>query len=244
MLYYIPIHHYQIVLNIYGGSILKEIKLGLNEHTAMQNARLKDGKITESEWYESKSTATAESYTARETPWAQCGHGGTQETWMYSRIMPLLETINKSGSFIDVGCAVGYINESLHQWTKNSPFDITYYGVDICEPLIEIAKMRMPEFKDNYYIGNVDTWIPPVKFDYVRTLTIDFVPPYKRKEFIDNLFENYLKDDGRFIFGSYTEPIGQDTMADYLSELGYNPSGYIKKSYGDKERKLLWFDKK
>jgi 2-polyprenyl-3-methyl-5-hydroxy-6-metoxy-1,4-benzoquinol methylase len=221
---------------------MKKDPIDLNKYSAMQDKALKEGVITEEEWYSSQAKATTKAYCSKTSPWAQCGHGGTEETWTYSRIMPLLETLHKSGSFIDIGCAVGYINESLHKWTKDSPIDIIYFGVDICEELINIAKERMPIFKENYFVGNIDNWIPPHKFDFVRTHEINYVPENKHKKFINNLIQNYVKSNGRLIIGPYSEPKGQDELETYIQHLGFKPTGYLKKKYGNNERKVLWFD--
>lgn len=216
----------------------------LNQITKDSNEKLKDGTITEKEWYQINMQATTKAYTSRKEPHQQCGHSGTEETWMYSRIKPLLEILNKSGSFIDIGCANGYICESLYKWTKNSPIDIEYYGMDICDELINIAKERQPIFVDNYYTGNVVDWIPPVKFDYVRAYTLNTLPKYRRKELIDNLYVNYLKSKGRLILGSYTEPADINTVSELVQSLGYTITGYSKKSYiNNNERKLIWIDK-
>lgn len=218
-------------------------KKNLNQITAESTEKLMNGSITEDEWYQINKSATAEVYTSRREPHQQCGHTGTEETWVYSRIMPLLEILYKSGSFIDIGCANGYICESLYKWTKNSSIDIEYYGMDICEELIAIAKERQPNFTDNYYVGNVLDWVPPIKFDYVRTYTLDALPQYRQKELIDNLYTNYLKSKGRLIIGSYTEAADADTVSELVCSLGFSISGYLKKSYGGNERKLIWIDK-
>lgn len=215
----------------------------LNEHTIRVKEDLKAGKITESQYYELRKEATNSVYLNHKEPYAQCGHTGNEQTWVYSRIMPLLEVLNKNGSFIDVACANGYINESLFKWTNNSPIDIEYYGVDISKELIDIAKQRMPQFADNYYVANVDGFIPPKKFDYVRILAISFIPEYKHKNFVDSLFNDYLKNTGRLILGPYTEAKNTNEFMDYIEYLGYKHSGYLTKSYGGKERKMFWIDK-
>lgn len=215
----------------------------LNQYCATQNKALADGLISEQEWFDNLKEATTQAYLSRNEPWEQCGHGGTKETWTESRIMPLLETLYKSGTFIDIGCAIGYILECLHEWTKDSPIQIEYFGVDICDELIHIARKRMPKFINNFYIGNVDTWIPPEKFDYVRTHEINYVPEYKQKDFLNNLYDNYLKPGGRLIIGSYSESAHVNTIEDYIRSLGFTPTGYAKRSYRDTERKVIWFDK-
>lgn len=215
----------------------------LNQYSAAQNRALCDGLITEEEWFENLKKATTIAYLSRNTPWGQCGHSGTKETWMESRIMPLLETLYKSGTFIDIGCSIGYILECLHEWTQDSPIQVEYFGVDICDDLIHIARKRMPEFKNNLFVGNVDTWIPPRKFDYVRTHEITYVPEYKQRDFLYNLYNNYLKPGGRLIIGSYSESAIENILEDSIRSLGFTPTGYAKRSYRDTERKVVWFDK-
>jgi 2-polyprenyl-3-methyl-5-hydroxy-6-metoxy-1,4-benzoquinol methylase len=47
--------------------------------------------------------------------------------------------IDRPGSFLDVGCANGYLLESLARW---SPHAIERYGLDFSARLVEVVAMR------------------------------------------------------------------------------------------------------
>ena len=74
---------------------------------------LDEGEITEAEWFDKHEAFIAGVYVAADNPRAQSGHGGDEARYRYTRMM-VLEAIHKSGSFLDVGCANGYLMESLH----------------------------------------------------------------------------------------------------------------------------------
>jgi len=209
-----------------------------------QQEALDDGRITEAQWFENYKQYFTASYLAADNPRAQSGHGGDEARWRYSRGM-VIEAIHKSGTFLDVGCANGYLMESLHKWLGSSGLKVDFYGLDISEGLAELAKKRLPHWQDRIYIGNALYWTPPARYDFVRT-GLEYVPLGRQKDFVDHLFSNYTAEDGRLIFGLYSEERDSRELENQVRSWGYRPTGYCEKSKPDNgivSYKLLWIDK-
>lgn len=71
----------------------------------------------------------------------------------------ILEAVHKSGSFLDVGCANGHLVESLTHWLGTS-FNIAFYGLDISEELVDLAKRRLPDWNDRFFVAMHSTEPP------------------------------------------------------------------------------------
>ena len=209
-----------------------------------QQKALDDGKITEAQWFNIHKEFFTEAYLSADNPRAQSGCGGDEDRWLYSRRM-IIEAIHKNGTFLDVGCANGHLIESLHKWLVGSELEIEFYGLDISEGLAELAKKRLPHWQDRIYIGNALYWIPPMKYDFVRT-GLEYVPVGREKAFINHLLVNYTAQGGRLIIGLYSEERDSRELENQIRDWGYNPTGYCEKSKTDNEivsYKLLWIDK-
>lgn len=168
------------------------------------------------------------------TPWQQSGKGGTFEDWTRLRI-PISECISAPGSFLDIGCANGFLLECLLDWTSMKGVEIVPYGLDFSPPLIEMARTRLPQFKNNMYIGNALDWQPPMRYDYVRT-NIEFVPHNYHTAYLNRLRNDFLSERGILIIAQYRsslEDLSTDWIDDYLKSLGYSIE---KTTYGFDER--------
>lgn len=209
-----------------------------------QQEALDKEKITEEQWFNIHKEFFTEAYLSADNPRAQSGHSGDEARWRYSRGMHL-EAIHKGGTFLDVGCASGYLMETLHRWLAGSGLDVEFYGLDISERLVELAKKRLLHWQDRIYIGNALYWIPPTKYDFVRT-GLEYVPIGREKDFINHLLANYVAKDGRLIIGLYNEERDSRELENQIRNWGFNPSGYCEKSKPNNEvisYKLLWIDK-
>lgn len=210
-----------------------------------QNA-LEQGNITEEQWYELNKLHFTRHYVASDNPRGQSGHSGDEHHYFLSHLM-ILEAVNHDGSFIDVGCANGYLLESLDKWTRAlGYYSIEFYGLDISEDLIRLAIERLPDWKDRLFIGNALYWLPIEKFDFVCVKELGYVPNHRQKSFLEHLLNHYVAPKGRLILGPYGEERRTKEMEHKLSEWGYPPSGYIEKSHPKHKllsRRLLWFDK-
>ena len=87
------------------------------------------------EWFSSLKETLEDAYLAYEEPWKQSGHLTTLERWITLR-KPVADCIDKSGTFLDIGCANGYLLEYCVQWATERNIVIEPYGVDISDKLI------------------------------------------------------------------------------------------------------------
>ena len=208
-----------------------------------QQKALDEGRITEAQWFDIHNRYFTAAYLAADNPRAQSGHGGDEARWRYSRGM-IMEAVHKSGTFLDVGCANGHLIESLHQWLTGSGLKVEFYGLDISEGLAELTKKRLPHWQDRIYVGNALYWIPPVKYDFVRT-GLEYVPLGRQRDFINHLLANYTAQGGRLIIGLYNEERDSRELEGKVRAWGYQPAGYCEKSKPDNaivSYKMLWID--
>ncbi len=52
-------------------------------------------------------------------------------------------------TILDIGCANGYLLESLVKWTSDRGLAVTPYGIESSEKLIAVARERLPQYKDS-----------------------------------------------------------------------------------------------
>ena len=152
---------------------------------------------------------------------------------------------HQSGTFLDVGCANGHLMEMLHRWLGGTGLDVEFYGLDISEGLLDLARKRLPQWHDRFMLGNALYWKPESKYDFVCVAGFGVVPAAKERELADHLFNDYVADGGRMIVGPQTEPKDSCKLESKLRSWGYAPSGYCEKSHSRPElcRRMLWFDK-
>jgi SAM-dependent methyltransferase len=219
----------------------------LNNYCDELSAALENGIISEDQWYEGRKKATSLAYLSRNNPRAQSGHGGDEARWRYTRVMMILEAIHKDGSFLDVGCANGYLIECLQKWVEGSDLNVEFYGVDISEGLIALAQKRQPDRSDRFFVANAVSWRPHRKFDFVHAHEISYAPRHRERQFLEHLLEEYLNPGGRLIIGPWALHRDFTDFEERLSSWGVEPTGYLLKSQGKHSdyltRKMIWFDK-
>lgn len=168
------------------------------------------------------------SYVVAPTPWQQSGKGGNFEEWVRLRI-PISECITHSGTFLDIGCANGFLLECLLSWTKMKGLDLIPYGLDYSPQLVEMARQRLPAFKDSFFTGNAWDWQTPRRFSYVSTNT-EYVPNNLRAAYLKRLLSEFLEDDGLLLVTHYRSS-GDDLTRDWRDEVlraeGFNVIGTI-----------------
>lgn len=223
---------------------IKYAKNRAYEFVEAQQQALDSGTLTEAEWFDVHTRYFTEHYLAADNPRGQSGHGGDEARYRYTRMM-ILEAIHRSGTFLDVGCANGHLMESLSRWLQGSGLDVTFYGLDISEGLLALAKQRLPQWADRFYLGNALYWTPPMKFDFVYLMGVELVPHSRLGDLIAHLRRHYVKADGRFILGPVTEERDSRVLEETLQGFGYRLTGYCEKSHQrheDLARKLYWLD--
>jgi SAM-dependent methyltransferase len=140
-------------------------------------------------------------YLTSDDPIRQSGFGGGPERWRAER-EPILQAVTRDGDLVDVGCANGYLLESLVAWGAERGLALTPHGVDIGPLLIAEARRRLPEFAANFEVANGWDWRPAHRFRYVYTLW-DCVPPAQVGEYARRLLAQAVEPGGRLIVGAY-----------------------------------------
>jgi SAM-dependent methyltransferase len=191
-----------------------------------------------STWFNSLREWLEPSYLSNTEPWKQSGMSGPEERWIYLR-KPVADCVDKSGSFLDIGCANGYLLECCLRWTAERGIKLDPYGLDFAPGLLELARKRLPEYTDHFFTGNSMTWVPPRRFDFVRTELV-YVPAEHEKQYIQFILTNHLEPGGKLLVANYGEDLDYEVMAkgiprgahptrkilDRLAELGFKPDGY------------------
>ena len=214
-----------------------------NDFNDYINAAFANNEINRDEWYELYKIYFTKLYLSTNNPRAQSGHGGDEYHYIYAQ-MPVIEAVYKNGTFLDIGCANGHWMEMIHKWGSAIGFDLQMFGVDISEELIELAKIRLPQWHDRFYLGNAFYWKPENKFDYIHN-SAD-VPVDDKREYYNHLIENYLVDGGRMIIGPYWYENEDMKENQIIDEVGIPPTGFMVKTHYNKPnwfRKVMWFDK-
>ena len=210
-----------------------------------QQKALDEGRITEEEWFDIHNRTFTEKYLAADNPRAQSGHSGGEAAYRYTRGL-ILEAIHRDGTFLDVGCANGHLIEMLNEWLGGSGLSVEFYGLDISEGLLSLAKRRLPQWQARFFSGNALYWTPEKKYDFVYAAELEYVPKAREWELMDHLYSDFVASGGRFILGPATEEQGSREMEKRVRAWGYTPTGYCEKSHISHKglcKRLLWFDK-
>ncbi|MBD1842620.1 class I SAM-dependent methyltransferase [Cyanobacteria bacterium FACHB-63] len=152
------------------------------------------------DWFAKNQQILETAYTNAPTPWQQSGKSGTFEDWVRLRIANLAP-VQRSGTYLDIGCANGYLLECLAGWARLKELEIIPHGLDYSAKLVALARQRLPT-SSHLYVGNAWNWIPVQRFDYVRT-ELDYVPRNYRKPFVERLLAEFVEQNGRLIISQY-----------------------------------------
>jgi SAM-dependent methyltransferase len=179
------------------------------------------GEIDDAQWFAEMGAIFEAAYLADDNPRAQSGFGGDEARWEAAR-RPIAETIDRGGTFLDIGCASGHLLESLVRWT---PHRIEPYGLDLAPALVELARRRLPQWADRIFLGNALTWEPPQRFDFVRTELV-YVPAERRRQFVERLLAEVVARGGRLILCGYGSPrsgLAPDPVCATVRTWGFEP---------------------
>jgi SAM-dependent methyltransferase len=193
------------------------------------------------DWFSSLKKELEDAYLQHNEPWKQSGFSGPEERWVACR-KPIADCIERSGSFLDIGCANGYLLECILKWTAARGINITPYGLDLSEKLVELAKKRLPQYKNNIYVGNGWTWQNPVRFDYVRTEVV-YVPDELRRQYIERIMDKYLADEGKLLITEYRsskDPTDKLWLDETLKKWKFSIIRQASGVYDNKELTRVW----
>jgi len=187
-------------------------------------------------WFDNVRNVLEGAYVAHSEPWRQSGMSGPEDRWVSLR-KPVADCIERGGSFLDIGCANGYLLECCMKWTAERGIQIDPYGVDVSERLVDLARKRSPQFADHFFVANAFNWTPPMRFDYVRTELV-YVPTELEREYVRRLLDGFVRPGGRLLIANYTEDHPNPTVGilpgasaishilDHLAVLGFPVEGY------------------
>jgi SAM-dependent methyltransferase len=212
------------------------------ETWAAIDADLAAGRIGEAEWFDRHERVLTAAYLSRDNPRAQSGHSGDEPRWEAAR-RPMLAAVDADGDFLDVGCANGYLMESVARWAAADGFAIEPYGLDISSGLADLARSRLPQWADRIWVGNALYWQPPRRFDYVRT-GLEYVPKERVVDLVGHLLE--VAVGRRLIIGVMNEAKDRPWRAQQLVDAGYVIAGRREWSKPDDPRvvrRVCWIDK-
>jgi len=216
---------------------------GAHEWAAI-NAALAAGEIDEADWYDRCMSVLVPAYLAGTNPRAQSGHSGDETRWAAAR-RPILAAVDASGSFLDIGCANGYLMESVHRWAAQEGLALEPYGLDLSPALADLARRRLPQWTDRIWAGNALGWVHPEgrRFDHVRT-GLEYVPPRRAADLVAHLLDHLV--GRRLIVGVYNEEAARPTREAEVTAAGYRVAGRLEWLKPDDERvarRVFWLDR-
>lgn len=198
-----------------------------------QNQNLDDDQNID-EWFDTTRRDFTRWYLGTDNQWRQSGWNSTPERWRVAREV-ILRAVEKSGSFMDIGCANGLLLECLIAWSRERGLTIEPHGIDLVPELIDLARRRLPAFAQNFVAANAFRWYPPRRYDYVHLL-LESAPPIHHREYLGRLLDRAVAPAGRLIVSNYASRSRNETgidVARYLSDLGFEVAGSASASEAD-----------
>lgn len=165
-------------------------------------------------------------YLRGSTAAAGSGFGGSAEDWRRLR-EPLVDGIDRDGTFLDVGCANGLLMDSVRRWAAERGLRIEPYGVDLAPRLVELARRRYPAWTGRLVVGNAIDHVPADgrRTTFVHVL-LDLVPSARRAELVRHALDALVEPGGRLLVSHYVDPCGtQPHAAQELAALGVAVAG-------------------
>ena len=181
-------------------------------------------------------------YLQYDDPIRQSGFSGGAERWRNER-SPILDAIESDGDLLDIGCANGYLLKCLMRWGQERGIGIVPHGLDQGSRLIELAKGRLPEYSDNFHVGNAWNWRPPRKYRYVYML-YDCLPIDCLAEGVHRLLKQVVAPRGRLIIGAYgskSDSLPPFDIGGFLESAGFAIVGRAEGGVGP-ITKFAWID--
>lgn len=181
------------------------------------------GRIDEAQWHAKVEEVVIDAYLASDDPRVQSGKSGDEKAWRWAREL-VLDALEADGSILDVGCANGYLMESLHRWAAERGRVVEPYGLEISARMAALARRRLPHWDDRIFVGNAIDWTPPRRFDVVHT-GLDYVLPHRRRKLVRRLLDRAVAPGGALVLRPERADADSPTPADELRALGFEVSG-------------------
>jgi hypothetical protein len=137
----------------------------------------------------------------------------------------------------------------MHRWALEDGHAIEPYGVDASPALIDLARTRLPDWADRFFVGDARRWRAPTghRFDFVRT-ELEYAPPHERPGLLSHLLEHVVGADGRLIVCAYGRAsAGVETVepvAEPLRTWGFTVAGQADAhdANGVRFTRIAWID--
>lgn len=204
-------------------------------------ADLESGEIDQAQWHERTTALIEPAYLTAQTPHAQSGKGGDAAAWEHARRL-VCDAINRDGTFLDIGCANGLLMEDVCRWAAADGHTVEPHGVDISAKLADLARSRCPQWADRIHTANAHGWLPPRRYDFVRT-GLDYVPAIARAAYVRHLMEHVVTPGGRLIVGVHSLA-EDDPLPGDLALWGHPVAGVSRRPHARSELAytVYWVD--
>ena len=150
-------------------------------------------------------------------PIKQSGFSGGAQRWRDER-SPLLDAIHGDGDFLDLGCANGFLLESVVKWASEREIELEPFGLDMNPLLIHEALRRFPDKAHHFWVANAWGWFSPKRFRWVYAIW-DVVPESMLAILANHLLECAVAKDGALILGAYGSKSADRPSLDIASVL-------------------------
>ena len=98
------------------------------------------------------------------------------------------------------------------------------YGIDLVPELVDLARQRMPQWRDRLWTGNAVDWVHPdgLRFDVVR-IGLAAVPERQRHALVAHHVEHTVAAGGRLVVTHYVAAGATQGLrvTDLLGDLGF-----------------------
>lgn len=185
---------------------------GWREVRAVEDAYAR-GELDDEGWHAAMAGLVVPSYLAADTPEGGSGSSRDAAGWERARSL-LVDAVVPGQTFLDVGCANGYLLESMVWWA-----DVEPYGLEISPELAALARKRLPQWADRIWDGNAADWTPPHRFDVVRTGF--YVPASRRRQLVERL----LSYCDRLVIGVFNEERESRALEHQVAGWGFTIAG-------------------
>jgi SAM-dependent methyltransferase len=154
-----------------------------------------------------------------------------------------MTAVDRDGAFLDVGCANGFLMESVRAWAAEEGYDVEPYGLEISPELAALARQRLPRWADRIFVGNAASWVPPRRFEYVRA-GLDYVPPTRRRDLVEHLIADAVTPEGRLIVGVFNEEKDERRTEEQVASWGFEIAGRVDAEHRDPRvaYRVFWLD--
>jgi SAM-dependent methyltransferase len=146
--------------------------------------------------------ALSAAYLASDDRLRQSGFSGGAARWERLR-RPVADAIDRSGSLLDVGCANGALLEDVVAWCARRGVVVDPWGLDVSPGLVALARRRCPQWADRFVVADVSDWVPPRRWDVVRTELV-YVPAEARPALVRRLLADAVTPGGSLLVCRYT----------------------------------------